>query len=715
MKLIMIIGIVAVVLILGGIILFLIFGSENDNEPETSDTTSEQTTSSVEKDGDSSVTDTSIIDLDTEDIKKLSNKNTTQEIKFRTGESAATYPSYIDDIQKTHTHQQQHQIPQTTSEYAPVWSSIDASNGVIPTASTASQNKLQVVNSTLANGSVPVLKRPENKVTLGETRQSGISTAGKKPYGSTSRYGLKHLLKELKENCSERKTAKDIVKKSPHNRVTVTLPNGCFISNTRKNPDFINKDWEDILSIEKPTSNSEKHILFTINLEKTFSKYFSDLDSCFIGKDLSVLIQNSWYCLPQVDHDSPNVFQPDTIKQILNQTTMTKSMEHLFSLRNAVAGHINSGLLRSIFNFMREFEAFKKIVKPTSDLKLKDYSIEIQPPLIRNFKYPIITNNKKYKFDTLNLIMSNVSLTNYILDFLNETDKISLKKLMRLTLDNVKNFGIKEDTDLDFFLTNPSEKPLEIFKKLFKKGDKEKYDQKFLYFGKLKSQKTETAMIDSNNNPIKGVTFKYESPLDSTAGPLLGRDNIDDDKQGFGLPLLTLRDSSSIYNNENKILSIRETLLGYKTSQSEQFLNSGQYKNFLRNFESINVFINEFPFLIINLQPSKNEFEITFQKVICEMTIHVLNLNKGLNKYKLTGFWMKKTSETTDNKKEISYEAFYCKNGKWIGCARGDNIFNTNTAHVYGTTHSVEEGNLIFTPSEDGSYVLEGLIYQEIK
>ncbi|KAF7698535.1 hypothetical protein CDIK_1469 [Cucumispora dikerogammari] len=347
-------------------------------------------------------------------------------------------------------------------------------------------------------------------------------------------------------------------------------------------------------------------------------------------------------------------------------------------------------------NLIRSSEEYK------SKLKIKKDARKIQKTFLDddvteeeiNFKSPVKIDDKLYRFDILNLIMNNRPMKRYILGTLEEAEESKFKELMEKQFSY--NTTAKEEkkyiqsTFSDFIDFNGD--PFEIFKALLiTKRQPELEEHKQLYMGKiefsLKDKETET------------YEFKYNQELDIQTK----KDNATP-----GLPLITLNIEDIIADNKadaQNTISIQNRIVNYVyRGDLEQKYNT-------LSFDSMSIFMNQFPFLIIKIEETVAQQNNKITKLMCEKTIIVPEINNFYKKYELTGFLMENTS-LKNNAKPI-FECFNIYNNKLLDAIQTEK-HKTELLKTTVGSEVTSKSAFVFSLGDDAARRIRYLLYKRI-
>ncbi|KAF7690779.1 hypothetical protein CDIK_2639, partial [Cucumispora dikerogammari] len=387
----------------------------------------------------------------------------------------------------------------------------------------------------------------------------------------------------------------------------------------------------------------------------------------------------------------------NSLKNLLDKD-ITQALTFYFSKAEIKLNYTDLDNNKSVFekafadtlNLIRYSETYKsklKSKKGSQEIQIKlfnDDNIESKKKI--NFKSPVKHKNKIYRFDTLNLIMNNEPMKNYILQTIEKDSAEKLKEIMDKQADSLT------DNDFEYIETfkNFSGEPLDFFKELLidkRRSELEKHSQ--LHMGSI-----EYSILDQTT---KTFQFKYNQILNQ---------HEEKDNETPELPLITLIPRYHTNKGYIKIpLSIQDLVLNDRYP-FDFFIN--RYN--ILHLKKLSFFLNQFPFLIIQIEKTETlQRESDTLELICEKKLMIPDINEGLNEYELTGFMME-NKESAD--KSASYlECFNICNDEIQGVSQKNNKKNVSLKMV---VFEIDEDAIYFYFKQESILKIKYLIYKKI-
>ncbi|KAF7694712.1 hypothetical protein CDIK_2006 [Cucumispora dikerogammari] len=396
------------------------------------------------------------------------------------------------------------------------------------------------------------------------------------------------------------------------------------------------------------------------NLESTMQKLYSYL----FGKEhqsiFSRTFYKSFYYLGRVDHP---------LKKLM-QTNLDEALSDFFDRSPLIFTQGNRANNKRMFkesfentlNIIRYSEEYKNIFQTklnTQNIQVSFIEDDIESKEKINFKVPVKIEDNTYRFDTLNLIMNNEPLKNYILQTINKEDANKLNYLMKT------QFNYNSQTDLSYIkdtfreFIDFNEDPFVILKKLlFDKRRRELEIHQQLCLGEI-----ECSLTAPNS-----YQFKYRR---IAPGPYAKNDHT-----LSYLPIISLNikdviaRSFVIANNNPVCISIQDAILDYKSRVHPPTFPAAYD---ILDFKSMSLFVNQFPFLIVKVTKASSQTGPGAKTInlICEKTLKIADLNEGLNEYELTGFIIEnKDLRNTPQKQPSVFESFNFYNNELQAVSR---------------------------------------------
>ncbi|KAF7687117.1 hypothetical protein CDIK_3046 [Cucumispora dikerogammari] len=436
-----------------------------------------------------------------------------------------------------------------------------------------------------------------------------------------------------------------------------------------------------------------------------YDKFFVFLKAVFnYPDDLDTFVIALYYSLEEKETKTINQVgnclltweQQDSLKKLLekdiSQILNFYFIKSEFRL-NHIDPDINKSVLKKSFantlNLIRASEQYKSKLrskKGSQEIQIKlfdDDNIESKEKI--NFKIPVKHKGQLYRFDSLNLIMNNEPMKNYILQTIEKDSAKKLKEIIE------KQFDLLTDTDFEYIKTfkNFDGEPLDFFKELLiikRRPELQKHKQ--LYMGEI-----EYSILDQTKNTFQ---FKYNQ-ITVQHGKV--------DNETPELPLMSIiMEELIIEEYRDNVISIQETILGcqYQTYPATEYD--------ILNYKKMSFFLNQFPFLIFKIKKKPKQRNDNTLKLICEKKLIIPEINEGLNEYKLTGFMME-NKELAD-KSESYLECFNICNDEIQAVSRTKKDYNTLKMAVPET--ETKEPVICFYFKKDSILKIRYLLYKKI-